>query len=60
MGSRSPILHWLVRHAASLFTRYQVGKDRRIAYERWEGKLHRKELAESGECVHFKHSTAAK
>ena len=49
VGSRSPILHWLVRHAASLITRYQVGKDARTACERWKGKLHKKELAEFGE-----------
>ena len=60
MDSRSPVLRWLVRHAASLITRYQVGKDGRTAYERWKGKQHKKELAEFGECVHFKHSTAAK
>ena len=34
VGSRSPVLHWLDRHAASLITRYQVGKDGRTAYER--------------------------
>ena len=60
VDSRSPTLHWLVRHAASLITRYQVGSDGRTAYERWKGKQHKKELAEFGECVHFRHSTAAK
>ena len=60
VDSRSPILHWLVRHAASLITRYHVGKDGRTPYERWKGKQRRKELAEFGECVHFRPSTATK
>merc|ERR1712074_248799 len=59
VDSRSSILHWLVRHAASLITRYHVGKDGRTAYERWKGKQHKKELAEFGECVHFRHSMAS-
>ena len=60
VDSRGPILHWLARHAASLITRYHVCKDGVSPNERWKGKQHRKELAEFGECVHFKHSTATK
>ena len=60
IDSRSPVLHWLVRHAASLTTRYQVGKDGRTAHERWKGTQHKKEPAEFGECVHFRYSTATK
>ena len=37
-----------------------MGKDGRIACERWEGKQHKIELAEFGECVHTRHSAAAK
>ena len=56
--NRSPILLWPVRRAARLVARYQVGGGGRTACGRWKGKQHKKELAESRECVHLRRSAA--
>ena len=51
---------WIVIHVARTIEGCHVESDGQTNYEGWNGKQFGREAAEFGECVHFKHSTAAK
>ena len=44
-------LPWLIRHAAAVITRFQVGQDGRTGFQRLRGRPFRRDIAEFGECV---------
>ena len=46
-----PVVRWLIRHAAFIITRYQVGHDGRTAWRRLTGKVWNGTVAEFGEQV---------
>ena len=48
INGESTCVPWMVRRAANLISRYQVGKDGRAAYERWKGKKYKQGIAEFG------------
>ena len=50
----SPVVPWLVRHAACLITRCRIRPSGRTAYELMKGRRSNAQLAEFGEVVHFK------
>ena len=45
INGESSCIPWMVRHAANLISRYQVGMDGRTAYERWKGKKYKQGIA---------------
>ena len=47
----SPIVPWIVIHAARTLNRFAVGTDGRTAYQRWKGKEFKRSIAEFGESV---------
>merc|ERR1712081_121591 len=49
----SPLVPWLVMHAARTINRYHLGIDGKSAYHRWKGKPFRRDVAEFGECVMY-------
>ena len=49
--SASPIMHWMVEHAASLLTKYHVGSDGRTGYARLHGRETKEKLVEFGETI---------
>ena len=49
----SPIIPWMVRHAAASINRYQIGKDGKTAHRRLRGKEFNRMIAEFGECVWY-------
>ena len=50
----SPVIPWLVRHAACLITRCRIRPSGRTSYELMKGRRSNALLAEFGEVVHFK------
>ena len=54
IGTREPMLQWVVKWAAMLVTRYLVGKDGRTAQERKRGRACQAPLAEFGEAVWYR------
>ena len=48
---RLPIVRWLVKHAACVLTRYQVGHDGFTSWRRFTGKTWKGTVAEHGEQV---------
>ena len=40
---------WMVDHAGYLYSRYQVGADRRMTYERWKGKRTKRPICKFAE-----------
>ena len=55
IGMESPLLPWLVRHAAATLNRYRVGVDGFTAYRCPRGRKFSAEVAEFGECVWYYH-----
>ena len=47
----SVLIPWMVRHAASLMSKFIVGSDGMTAYRRLKGREFRNGIAEFGECV---------
>ncbi len=45
------IMTWIVRHAAAMITRFQVGTDGKTPYERMKGKRTKRPLAAIGEKI---------
>ena len=54
LDTSSPWVYWLVRHAAALINRFQVGSDGKTRYERMRGKKYLGDIAEFGETVMWK------
>ena len=50
----SPLIEWLVKLAADLINRFQVGEDGKTSFQRWKTKKFNEELPEFGEKVMFK------
>ena len=50
----SPIIEWLVKLAADLTNRFQLGEDGRTNFQRWKMETFNEELPEFGEKVMFK------
>ena len=50
----SPIVPWLIRHAACLITRCRIRPSGRTSFELMRGRRSNARLAEFGEVVHFK------
>ncbi len=44
---------WLVRHAAAVVGRYQIGADGKTAHRRLRGRDFRRDVADFGECVMY-------
>ena len=51
---RENIVHWMIRWAAMVASRYLVGKDGRAAYERQRGRRCRMPIAIFGEKIFYK------
>ena len=52
VSTHSPILPWMIRHAAWILTRYNVRRDTRMTpYEKIRGQKHRQEILPLGEQV---------
>ena len=49
----SPVVPWLIMHAARTMNRYSVGADGKTPYRRWKGKEFKRDVAEFGEAVLF-------
>ena len=45
------VMHWLIRHAAYLLTKFHVGGDHLVGYQRLHGKMSQERIAEFGEHV---------
>ena len=54
IGVKSPLLTWLVEHAAWLYNNCHEGKDKKTALERLQGGRSVKPLAEVGESILYK------
>ena len=52
----SPVVPWLIMHAARTMNRYTVGADGKTPYRRWKGKDFKRDVAEFGEAVLFQKS----
>ena len=52
--SRHPILAWVGRHACFMLSRFRVGVDGRIAYEKSRGRRWKRPSVTFGERVWFK------
>ena len=53
IGSKHPILPWLVAYAAGQITRGQIGPDGQTPHQRLKGRAFRKLLPVFGECVMY-------
>ena len=51
---KEPIMHWLIRWAAVALSRFQVGKDRRTAYQRQTGRACNVEVVPFGEKIWYR------
>jgi hypothetical protein len=49
----SVLVPWLIRHAASVMSKYIIGNDGMTAYRRLKGKEFKLSIAEFGECVWY-------
>ena len=49
----SPLVPWMVLHAARTLNRYHVSSDGKTAYRRWKGKDFKRDIAEFGESVMY-------
>ena len=52
--STSPIMSWLIPHAADSLNKLEVGADGKTAYERLRGKRYKGEIVEFGSIVRFR------
>ena len=53
IGGDSPLVPWLVMHAARTLNRFHVGQDGKTAYRRWKGKNFHRDMAEFGESIMY-------
>ena len=51
LTEESPMIPWMVMHAAKTMNRYLVGPDGKTAHRRWKGKDFKRDVAEFGETV---------
>ena len=53
LTEESPIIPWMIMHAAGILNKFRVGVDGRTACQRVKGRALAKALAEFGECVWY-------
>ena len=54
LAADSPVMTWLVTHAAAMHRRYSISADGRTAYQRNKGKVASTTIAELGEKVWYR------
>ena len=62
IGVKSPLLTWLVTHAAALITMFSKGTppDGMTPFQRWRGRPWRVALPGFGEAIHYRRNTRHK
>ena len=53
LTEESPVIPWMIMHAAGILNKFRMGADGHTAYQRVKGRAFSRRLAEFGECVWF-------